>query len=906
MGVLVLPGTAFVDLALHAGREMGVAHVSELTLQAPLAMAEGQAMFVQVAVGALDEEGRRSIAIHSRAAQAVASALGEQSWTCNATGTLGPPEEASAHAFAEERIESLRSSWPPDGAEAVELAGLYERLAEHGLEYGPAFRAVHGVWRRDGELFAEVSLPETESTRAHAFAIHPALLDAAYHAVIDEDAGTVSGPARVALPFSFEGVGLGVPGARALRVALSRESAGSVSLVAVDDAGRPAVWVDSVVAREVSSAQLSSSAGALRDPLLGLEWRSVDALPPAEDLLDWVAIGEHPPASLEALRGSGVLLETHPSLELLSDAVALRDAVPGVVLFDCAVIADEESLVLSLRSGLGRALAAAQSWSADERLVDSRLVFLTSGAVATRSGEDGSGLAQAAIWGLVQSAQAECPERFVLVDHDGDPSSLRALPQALALGEGRLALRAGKVLLPRLEYLPVTPAPATQGHSPGHEPRSSFEAERTVLITGGTGGLGALFARHLVGEHGVRHLLLASRSGPRAPGVDELADELSQLGARVGIAACDVSDREQLEGLLSSIDRAHPLGAVVHTAAVVDNGLLDSLTPERLDRVLAAKAEAAWHLHELTAALDLSAFVVFSSIAGLFGGPGQANYAAANVFLDRLVEYRAACGLSGTSLVWGLWGEAGAGTQMGAVELRQVVGSSSMRPLTMEQGLALFDRALVAPGLTVLAAHLDRSTLRAEARREALVPLLSELVSMPDGATVEPTAGSLLDGLAVLAPEERAEALLEAVRVQAAGILCLASPKAVGPDRPFREIGFDSLAAVELRNRLGAMTGLRLPATLAFDHPTPRELAGHLLEGLERGGVSRQTSVDRALEQIGRVTDEVAHDEDERRRVAARLRSYLSTLESAGAEEDFSSASDDDLFEILDTELGAL
>ena len=369
MGVLVLPGTAFVDLALHAGREMGVAHLSELTLQAPLAMAESQATFLQVAVGALDEEGRRSIAIHSRAAQAAGSALGEQAWTCHATGTLGPADAASAPTLVEQRIESLRSSWPPDGADAVELDGLYERLAEHGLEYGPAFRAVQGVWRRGGELFAEVSLAETESTRAHAFAIHPALLDAAFHAVIHEDAGTGSGPARLALPFSFEGVGLGVPGARTLRVALSRETAGSVSLVAVEEGGRPAVWVDSVVAREVSSAQLSSSAGALRDPLLGLQWKSVDALPPAEDLLDWVAIAEHPSASLEELRGSGVSLETHRTLELLSDAVALRDAAPRVVLLDCASPADAESFVVSLHSGLSRALAAAQRWSADERLV---------------------------------------------------------------------------------------------------------------------------------------------------------------------------------------------------------------------------------------------------------------------------------------------------------------------------------------------------------------------------------------------------------------------------------------------------------------------------------------------------------------------------------------------------------
>jgi NADP-dependent 3-hydroxy acid dehydrogenase YdfG/acyl carrier protein len=508
----------------------------------------------------------------------------------------------------------------------------------------------------------------------------------------------------------------------------------------------------------------------------------------------------------------------------------------------------------------------------------------------------------------VQSAQAESPGRFVLVDHDLEPSSWSVLAAALGCGEPRLALRGGSVLAPRLERIArrglETPG-SVEGAGEAQRGRA-FDADRTVLITGGTGGLGSLLARHLVSEHGVRHLLLASRSGPRAPAAAELEAELGEMGAHVRVAACDVGVRDQLERLLDSIDEAHPLGAVVHTAAVMDNGLLDALTPERIDGVLAPKADAAWHLHELTAQMDLSAFVLFSSVAGMFGGPGQGNYAAANLFLDRLAEHRRARGLVATSLVWGLWSEAGVGTEMGPVEMRRVVGSASMGMLSSARGLELFDLAVSGAETIVLAAQLDMAVLRAEARAGKVEGPLRGLVHARPQQQPSAEAGSLARRLAAMAEEERMDALLALVRDQAAEILGLDSAKAIGPARPFKELGFDSLAAVELRNHLAAATDLRLPATLVFDYPTPREIVAYLLGELELSDAPGEGSVDRALEEIEGMISAVAQHHGERRRVMARLRACLSTLEDDAGEDDLMTASDDEMFEILDTELGAL
>ncbi len=398
-------------------------------------------------------------------------------------------------------------------------------------------------------------------------------------------------------------------------------------------------------------------------------------------------------------------------------------------------------------------------------------------------------------------------------------------------------------------------------------PAPPLRGEGTVLITGGTGGLGALVARHLVERHGVRHLLLASRSGPGAEGAGELVAELEELGASVRVAACDVAEREQVEALLEGIDAEHPLCAVLHAAAVLDDGLLDGLTPERLHAVLAPKALGAWHLHELTAGLDLRAFVLFSSAAGTLGSAGQAAYAAANGLLDALAGYRRAQGLSGSSLAWGPWTQAGMAERLGEGE-RERLARAGIRALSPAQGLGLLDAAFELDRPLLLPVGLDVATLRGFARAGQLGPLLGELVHTPSGRTAGRGANSRAGGrgmssraggrgalaggrgtlaggrgspagrgglatkLAELDREERERLVLELVREHAAAVLGHASAEAIAAGQAFKDLGFDSLGAVELRNRLAAECDVQLPATAVFDHPTPQALAAFLVDAV--------------------------------------------------------------------------
>ena len=921
MGSVLLPGMAYLDLALHAGRQIGADLVSELTLEVPLVMDEHSSVLLQVSVGERDELGRRTVDIYSRPTRASEGESWEQAWTRHASGTLATAVQPTPFALGDPGIDAMRESWPPRGAERVDITGAYERLADHGLEYGPAFQGLRAVWRTERELFAEVSLPEDQHPQAGAFAIHPALLDAAFHAFIDDGVRALEEPRPVHLPFSFGEVGLCARGARSLRVRLSQDESSAVSLMALDETGAPVVWVDSLVGREVSREQLLSADRAHRDSLFDVRWHPIAStdLPPQSAVGRWVVLGEGTAGISRALREVSIDPEEHHTAESLVNALEQGDTPPEVALVDCAVALRADGMPALLRLSVNRALETLQGWLADERLSGCRLVLLTRGAVATEQGADVPGLSDAALWGLVQSAQTENPGRFVLVDHDGEQSSWRALAGALAGGEPRLALRSGNVLVPRLERVAreassapmdetaledATAAQAGSGGTP------VFDPEKTVLITGGTGGLGALMARHLAAEHGARNLLLASRRGAEAPGVGELVDELAQLGAETRVAACDVGVREQLERLLDSIDEQHPLGAVVHTAAIMDNGLVDSLTPEQIDRVLAAKADAAWHLHELTAELDLSAFVLFSSIAGLFGGPGQGNYAAANVFLDGLAVHRRAQGLAATSVAWSLWSEAGAGTQLGQLDVRRVVGSAGLSVLTSEQGLELFDLAVAGEAATVLAAPMDLSALRAEARAGTVVPLLSGLVPVSARQMPVSEEGPLARRLASTPEDEREALVLTVVRSEAAEVLGHASHEAIDPARAFKEAGFDSLAAVELRNRLGAATGLRLPATLVFDRPSPRELAGYLLGEMAQDMVGSEAWVEKALDEVERTIAQLAGAGPDSRRVRARLNVCVAALgedsvEQEHAEDDFESATDDEMFEILDTELGS-
>ncbi|TDV49777.1 acyl transferase domain-containing protein [Actinophytocola oryzae] len=354
----------------------------------------------------------------------------------------------------------------------------------------------------------------------------------------------------------------------------------------------------------------------------------------------------------------------------------------------------------------------------------------------------------------------------------------------------------------------------------------TLDPEGTVLVTGGTGGLGALVARHLVETRAVRHLLLVSRRGPDAPGAAELVEELVELGAEVEVAACDVADRDALAALLASIPAGHPLTAVLHTAGVLDDGVFDAMTPERLETVMRPKGVAAWHLHELTRDLDLAAFVLFSSASGSLGSAGQANYASANVFLDALAQHRRAEGLPAQSLAWGMWTD-GMGRAVDSAGVERMT-AAGMAPLTATQGLSLFDTATGLDEGTVVAIQLD---LAAFSRAGGSAPIWSSLVKRTSDRTVRASAEemtSLRDRLAAMAQAERATALLEIVRGQAAAVLGHSGADGVDTETAFSDLGFDSLTSVELRNRLAMVTGKRLPATLVFDHPSPAALAAYL------------------------------------------------------------------------------
>ncbi|WP_399142309.1 type I polyketide synthase [Streptomyces sp. NBUA17] len=788
LGSVVVPGTALMELAAWAGDQVGCDLVEELVLQAPLVVPE-RGVRVQVRVGAADGTGRRELTVHSRTA--------EEDWRPHAGGSL-----TASGPYA---VEPLK--WPPDGAAPVELGGLYERLADIGLDYGPAFRGLRTVWRRDTELFAEVEL--SHRGEADGFGVYPALLDAALHAL--ELAAVESGTALV--PFAWNGFRLHATGASVLRVRLRPTGSGGMSLLAVDRTGAPVISVDSLSVRPLTGERPAPRV----DSLYRVNW--VERTPAAA-----------PPAARWALLGADVGLPG----ESFADLDAAAEAAPDVVLAVCPVSGD---VVTGVHQSAHWALSLLRSWIADERFPSARLVFVTRAAMG-----QGGNVAASPVWGLVRSAQAEHPDRFVLVDLDDHEATSAVLPAALDLGEPQLVIRQGTVRAPRLE-----PAPTETAMSPvdasGSQAVPPIDPRGTALITGAPGALGSLVARHLVTRHGVRHLLLASRRGPAGDGAAALEAELTALGAQVRIVACDVSDRADLAALLATVPPEHPLTAVVHAAGVLDDGVLSSLTDERMDRVLRPKADAAWWLHELTRDADLSMFVMFSSVVGVLGNPGQSNYGAANAFLDALAELRRGQGLVAQSHAWGLWAEAGGMTErLDPTELRRLA-RSGIAPLSTAQGLALFDAALGRPDAVLVTARLDT----AAAHPADTSPLLRALMPAAVRRVVDDNAAgsSLAERLAAMPEAARERTVTDLVQRQTALALGHDRPDAIRMDQPFRELGFDSLGAVQLRNRLGAETGLRLPASVAFDHPTPLALAAHLrgelLGGQRSGGETTAT-----------------------------------------------------------------
>ncbi|MGA7704026.1 MAG: type I polyketide synthase, partial [Solirubrobacteraceae bacterium] len=775
---------------------------------------------------------------------------------------LAPCEHAERELSLRARASELAgTAWPPAGAEPLEVERIYDALADGGLEYADPFRALRGAWQVGELLYAEVAADEGQARGADGFQLHPALLDAGLHALgasggLRSTRDTQAGPL---LPFSWSGVDLYATDATTLRVQISPAGADTVSLLFADEHGELVGAADSLMLRALPAADLGARSGAARS-LFGVEW---------------VAAGDVP-----------------------AYAAVSMTAVPEWVV--AAGHCSSKPVPDRVRGRLDLALRSLRDFSGD------RMAFVTEGAVVVGEGDRAPEPASAAVWGLVRAAQIESPGRFLLVDLDERQSSWEALPslleRAFAAGEPQLAVRDGDMLVPRL---------ARVESAQSMEDRQAFVGSGgTVLITGGTGGVGALLAKHLVSERGVRHLLLASRSGGESQGVPDLVEELSALGASVQVAGCDVSDRAEVEALLGSVEPEHPLRGVVHAAGVLDDGTIQSLDRERLERVLAPKVDGAWHLHELTAALSLDAFVLFSSAAGTFGSAGQGSYGAANAFLDVLAEQRRVAGLPAVSLAWGAWADAGMAGGLSAAA-RARMSRAGVRALSPQQALALFDAATASDRAVLALVALDRQALRAQAYAGTLPALLRDLA--PAGAhrlAVVPS-GSLLTRLRGAPEHERGQITLGAVRSEVAAVLGHSAGEVLDPHSTFKELGFDSLAAVELRNGLSQLCGLHLSATLVFDYPTAVLLAEHLLAEISSSGsIGDGTAGHAGLDTLERTLAALAEDDERRIAIAERLREILAGLDGGGSEagdvaERIESASAAQVFEFIDAELGS-
>ncbi|WP_344469804.1 SDR family NAD(P)-dependent oxidoreductase, partial [Kitasatospora kazusensis] len=1132
LGTVLLPGTAFVELALHVADQLGDHQVDELTLHRPLILGEQEALQLRVRVGLPEESGRRSLSIHSRPA----AAGDEEGWTKHATGALGSTEQTAAAEAADLTV------WPPAGATPVQTEHLYDDLADLGLVYGPAFQALRGAWRLGDDIYAEVALPAESSPGADAFGLHPALVDAALHAIL---AARIAGGVeldQVRLPFSWEDIRLSAAGGPELRVRISPvgRSEDAVALTIADATGTPVAAVGSVTLRAVTADQLAAASSSQHDRLYRVDWLPVAT--PAEaasSATDWAVLGAADPrltAALTARVGVHADLAELRAADGASPAVLLLAATP-------APGAARPATGPAAIDRTGQLLTVIQDFLADRDLSATRLAVLTERAVATGVEDATEDLPGAAVRGLLRAAQSENPDRFVLIDLDGQDASYQLVEAALATGRAELAVREGRLFAPRLapaerpgtldlpdgasawrldvsakgtlDHLVLVPAPdavaplgpgqvrfavraagvnfrdvlialdlypgqapiggeaagvvtevgpGVTGFAPGdrvmglvagavgpvavtdhrwlvrmpagwsfaqaatvpitfltayygltdvttvapgerilihagaggvgmaaiqlahywgaevyataspskwrvlrelgiddehlassrnldfeerfrsttagagldivlnslageyidaslrllprggrflemgkadlrdpaaigaahpevayrpfdmseadpehiqrmlvelvglfeagvlhplplramdvrHAPHAfrfiqqgkhtgkvvlsiprALDPEGTVLITGGTGTLGGLLARHLVTAHGVRRLLLTSRRGSGSSATEELLADLRQLGAEVTVAACDAADERALAELLGTIAAEHPLTAVVHAAGVVDDATIPALTAERLEAVMRPKAVGAWNLHRLTRDHDLAAFVLFSSAAGTLGAPGQGNYAAANTYLDALAQHRRSQGLPATSLAWGLWEAGSAITGSLTDQDRARMRASGILPLGTEQALALLDRALIDGEPLVLPLALHLPALRARAGSGAIPELLLGLVGTPVRRAAGQAGAPLVRQLAKLPEPEQVGLLLELIRSHIGAVLGHSANDTIDPARPFQELGFDSLTAVEFRNRLAGAVGTRLPTTLVFDYPTPTAMAAHLRE----------------------------------------------------------------------------
>ncbi|MFF7638566.1 type I polyketide synthase [Kitasatospora sp. NPDC008050] len=891
-----LSGGALVELALWAGGQLGYDRIGEATAVEPLPLPEEGGVQLRLHVATEDRDGQRAFTLHARPEDAA-----DGLWRRHLAGVL---TEAPAAAAARP------GAWPPAGAEPVDPEELHEAWARAALAEDAVSDVVQAVWRHGEEFFADLVLAEQEASEADRHSLHPALLAGVGELAVLADVRLGRGGRR---PSAWSGVSLHAAGATALRVRLRAHGPDAFSAELADPQDGPVAVVETLSLTEAPARGTDGvvRSGSFTDSLYRLAWSAAPAVDPAVPAGDWVVLGAEDSwahgigKALDAALDAQV--DVHPDLTALGLALDAGAAVPDTLVVP--VEATSGALVEAARQTVHRTLAIVQQLLADVRLAGSRLVLVTSGAVDT--GQAPADPAASAAWGLLLSAQAEHPDRFLLLDLD-DPDSagdslLAAIGTAHALDEPQLAVASGTLLVPRL----------TRVTAPAADRRAPVLAEGgTVLVTGATGAIGALLARHLVTEHGVRHLLLVSRRGEQADGAAELRAALTRSGAAVTFAACDVADRQALAAVLAAVPDGHPLTAVVHVAGTVDDGVVTALTPARVDGVLRAKVDAAVNLHELTKDLGPARFVLFSSGTGTFGGVGQANYAAANAFLDGLARLRQAEGLPGTSLAWGLWDTSGGmAGNLSDRDLRRML-QAGVVPLSGAKGLELFDAAWAGDEAVLVPMQLDPAVLRGKAAGGTLMAALRGLFRTPMRRAAGPAGAGAGAGdgfasrLAALPADERLRTLVELVRTQVAAVLDYPSPDGLDAHRSFREIGFDSLTAVELRNGLVATTGVQLSAALVFDYPTPTALAEYLETTILQGMAGVRLPLLAQLDQLESGMAALEPGDAMREQVTARLRTLVAAWDEAGGGPSadvidmLDEATDEELFHLINTEFG--
>ncbi|WP_374211687.1 type I polyketide synthase [Streptomyces sp. YS415] len=906
----LLPGSALIELAVRAGDEACCGHLRELVLRSPLVLPERGGVRLQVTVGAPGTDGERTVAIHSRPE----NGTDDEPWTCHAEGVVLP--ETDTETGTETEPTGL-TAWPPLGAEPLDVSDFYDTAGAAGYGYGPAFRGLRAAWRLGEEIYADVALPETLRSEAQRYGLHPVLFDAALHAGgLTRPAEPAPAPGATALrqPFAWSDVRLYATGATELRVRLTPAGPDSTRILLADPAGRTVAEVAALVQRTVDAKQLAAAATA-DDALLHTEWTPLAEPQTAvhsDEFATWAVLGEDPLDLAAGLQDGGHAVTDHPDLDGLLAVLDAGVPAPEWVLLPSAT-RDPAAPTPEIHAEEDRAAALLDRWLADERLTGIRLAVVTRGGVpaqltATAAPDpvgvtatdavgvpptNGAGVpvpdpVGAAVHHLVRRTQAEHPGRVVHLDLDAapDPDLPHALRTAHATAEPTLALRDGTLLVPRARRLPL------------NTPEEYVPLAGTVLLTAaGDGAPAAALAHHLVTERAVRTLLVA------APATDPLTelttaldgalgDLLTTHGATLERATGDPTDRGWLTGLLDALPAEQPLTAVVDTAADPTTTL---------------------HLHELTKEHPLEAFAVLA--------------AAPDARLTALAHHRHAAGLPValvTSAPWDRRTKTPAAP--GPDPAPQAAPPSAARVLAAALHLSL-------PPLVTT--RLDPTDLRRHAAAGTLPPELRDLV--PAGPTrrrgaagaaqgTDPDAGgALLARLAGLTADERLLHLTDLVRREAAAVLGHDSVDAVDAERQFKEVGFDSMMSVQLRNRLGAETGLSFPATLVFTYPAPATLAAHLDERLRLagGGPATTDPTDRVLAEIERLDTALAAvetdltDDEARARVVKRLQSVLwrwtgNTAPTGdgpgeGVLDDIAldAVTDDEMFDLIDRELGA-